>query len=146
MLFEVSGVPLGTRVRLATLDSYDGVVYAVGSGRVTSASGSFARVPSRFDQSEVEGNPAQMAITIAAYSGVWVPTVGLFEEVDFGGDRAADLRDSFYYNKVSGTAAVTEHLERGDSYTLEGVVPIHCLLYTSPSPRDGLLSRMPSSA
>ena len=24
--------------------------------------------------------------------------------------------------------------------------PISCLLYTSPSPRDGLLSRMPSSA
>ena len=24
--------------------------------------------------------------------------------------------------------------------------PSHCLLYTSPSPRDGLLSRMPSSA
>ena len=24
--------------------------------------------------------------------------------------------------------------------------PIYCLLYTSPSPRDGLLSRMPSSA
>ena len=24
--------------------------------------------------------------------------------------------------------------------------PIDCLLYTSPSPRDGLLSRMPSSA
>ena len=24
--------------------------------------------------------------------------------------------------------------------------PIACLLYTSPSPRDGLLSRMPSSA
>ena len=23
---------------------------------------------------------------------------------------------------------------------------MHCLLYTSPSPRDGLLSRMPSSA
>ena len=26
------------------------------------------------------------------------------------------------------------------------VVPYICLLYTSPSPRDGLLSRMPSSA
>ena len=25
-------------------------------------------------------------------------------------------------------------------------LPISCLLYTSPSPRDGLLSRMPSSA
>ena len=27
-----------------------------------------------------------------------------------------------------------------------GSVLYHCLLYTSPSPRDGLLSRMPSSA
>ena len=27
-----------------------------------------------------------------------------------------------------------------------GQDPYHCLLYTSPSPRDGLLSRMPSSA
>ena len=29
--------------------------------------------------------------------------------------------------------------------TVEGAV-LACLLYTSPSPRDGLLSRMPSSA
>ena len=28
----------------------------------------------------------------------------------------------------------------------EGHIPLICLLYTSPSPRDGLLSRMPSSA
>ena len=32
----------------------------------------------------------------------------------------------------------------GDAFTLE--VRNTCLLYTSPSPRDGLLSRMPSSA
>ncbi|EAR25107.1 hypothetical protein A20C1_00926 [marine actinobacterium PHSC20C1] len=123
VLFEVSGVPLGTRVRLATLDSYDGVVYAVGSGRASSESGSFARVPSRFDQSGVNGVPIAMAITIADYSGVWLPTVGLFEEIGFSGERAAALRDSFYYNKVSGTAAVTGGLEAGDSYTFEGVVP-----------------------
>ena len=29
---------------------------------------------------------------------------------------------------------------------LLGSTPWACLLYTSPSPRDGLLSRMPSSA
>ena len=29
---------------------------------------------------------------------------------------------------------------------LLGAVEVGCLLYTSPSPRDGLLSRMPSSA
>ena len=32
-------------------------------------------------------------------------------------------------------------------FTTGGIGPTHdCLLYTSPSPRDGLLSRMPSSA
>ena len=34
--------------------------------------------------------------------------------------------------------------DRGDSLVLN--INHHCLLYTSPSPRDGLLSRMPSSA
>ena len=29
---------------------------------------------------------------------------------------------------------------------LQEIIPQTCLLYTSPSPRDGLLSRMPSSA
>ena len=31
-------------------------------------------------------------------------------------------------------------------YDVRGSVRYYCLLYTSPSPRDGLLSRMPSSA
>ena len=31
-------------------------------------------------------------------------------------------------------------------YIMSGMLFIVCLLYTSPSPRDGLLSRMPSSA
>ena len=47
--------------------------------------------------------------------------------------------------------AVEEH---GDDAVLDVEVPSNrpdclshvCLLYTSPSPRDGLLSRMPSSA
>ena len=33
-----------------------------------------------------------------------------------------------------------------DSIRKNGVALKSCLLYTSPSPRDGLLSRMPSSA
>jgi hypothetical protein len=38
-------------------------------------------------------------------------------------------------------AQVYQHPEFSDRNNLTG-----CLLYTSPSPRDGLLSRMPSSA
>ncbi|MBH0010322.1 transglutaminase domain-containing protein [Salinibacterium sp. UTAS2018] len=124
VLFEVSGVPLGTRVRLATLDSYNGVVYAVGSDRASSESGAFSRVPARFDQSDVEGTRVDLNLTVAGYSGVWLPTVGLFEEVEFSGARAADLRDSFYYNNVSGTAAIIDGLASGDSYAFEGVAPV----------------------
>ena len=40
------------------------------------------------------------------------------------------------------------NLEPGDLQIFKGRFTLHrvCLLYTSPSPRDGLLSRMPSSA
>ena len=34
----------------------------------------------------------------------------------------------------------------GSSWSSGGARIVACLLYTSPSPRDGLLSRMPSSA
>ena len=36
--------------------------------------------------------------------------------------------------------------DSGESVTSSIALPNICLLYTSPSPRDGLLSRMPSSA
>ena len=36
--------------------------------------------------------------------------------------------------------------ERGGGVVAPHVIYVRCLLYTSPSPRDGLLSRMPSSA
>ena len=52
------------------------------------------------------------------------------------------------YNITTSTIArgisVGDDLEYADEITLGR--SITCLLYTSPSPRDGLLSRMPSSA
>ena len=42
--------------------------------------------------------------------------------------------------------AVKENNVAIDSAWFEAVVPSICLLYTSPSPRDATLSRMPSSA
>ena len=48
-------------------------------------------------------------------------------------------------NKFKGIRVATCH----DSFSARQCVQdddVNCLLYTSPSPRDGLLSRMPSSA
>ena len=41
---------------------------------------------------------------------------------------------------------VEENLNREGAVTTQLAVCIDCLLYTSPSPRDGHQSRMPSSA
>ena len=45
----------------------------------------------------------------------------------------------------SGSAAATSYLD-ADAVLAAARATGACLLYTSPSPRDGLLSRMPSSA
>ena len=51
-------------------------------------------------------------------------------------------------NTLAEALDVTPETVRRDLTILEryGVLRRVCLLYTSPSPRDGLLSRMPSSA
>ena len=53
----------------------------------------------------------------------------------------ADIEPIF--DEVFGVRAVRV-VNGGSGYTQAD--PPRCLLYTSPSPRDGLLSRMPSSA
>ena len=123
VLLRVEGLPADARLRLATLDSYDGVVYAVGSATVDSASGTFVRIPQSVDQSELDGEPVTLDVEVVGYSGVWVPTAGAFESIDFAGERPVALTDAFYYNDTSGTAAVLGGLAAGDSYRLDAVLP-----------------------
>ena len=68
----------------------------------------------------------------------------------------ADLPNKSYENEADAIANSQRLINAGaDAVKLEGRLPEIikaivqadiCLLYTSPSPRDGLLSRMPSSA
>ena len=50
------------------------------------------------------------------------------------------------YLKYKVTADDKVRLRKNDDFTVFEPGTYACLLYTSPSPRDGLLSRMPSSA
>ena len=57
-----------------------------------------------------------------------------------------DIPDQLYID-MGKLNALYEELMWGNEDILEFVADYeNCLLYTSPSPRDGLLSRMPSSA
>ncbi|MDF2434710.1 MAG: hypothetical protein JWP44_4341, partial [Mucilaginibacter sp.] len=123
VMLTVTGLPSGGRIRVATLDTYDGIAYTVGSDMVASLSGSFTRVPYTFDQSSVAGTQVTLGVTVGGYSGVWLPTIGKFENIEFSGSDAAALRDAFYYNNASGTAADVRQLASGDSYRISAVIP-----------------------
>jgi hypothetical protein len=139
VLFTVTGLRQDQRIRIATLDSYDGVVYSVGSPAVSSASGSFTRVPLRIERPGAADNTATVSVAIRNYTGVWMPTVGDLESVTFSGKDAAKLRDQFYFNSVSGTAADIAGFSNGDEYSMQISVP------AQPSPTQ-LAGATPGSA
>ncbi|GAA1521347.1 DUF3488 and transglutaminase-like domain-containing protein [Agromyces terreus] len=116
-MLEVTGLSPGAGLRVATMDTYDGVVYTVGGSDGTSLSGTFTRVPYRLDQSGTRGAQMRLGVHVLAYDDVWVPGVDRLERIEFRGTRAETLADGFFYNDTTGTAAVTPGLERGDRYT-----------------------------
>jgi hypothetical protein len=119
----VTGLPQGGFVRVATLDTYDGVVYRVGGPDGSSASGTFERVPTSVDVRGVRGTPVRVGVTLSGYSGVWLPTVGDLESVRFTGERADRQRSAFFYDRATGTGAVVGGVGDGTSYTLSAVLP-----------------------
>ncbi|KQO64698.1 DUF3488 and transglutaminase-like domain-containing protein [Curtobacterium sp. Leaf261] len=120
---RVSGLPADAFMRIATLDTYDGVVYSVGGPSGATASGTFSRVPTSVDVRDRAGARVDVDVDVLGYSGVWVPTIGDLETVQFTGTGATDERGSFFYNPSTSTAAVVGGVSRGTSYRLQAVVP-----------------------
>lgn len=121
-LFTVTGAPKGSRVRLATMDAYDGTVWNVAgsTGGTTGSSGSFRRLPVATGT-----DPATVSVhvTVDGFSGVWLPDMGDLRSVTFTGPRAAQLGDDFRYNTATGTGIVTDGLQKGDGYSFSADVP-----------------------
>ena len=61
------------------------------------------------------------------------------------GQRRFDLKPKQTHHAPRAKAMISLFMHGGPSH-MDLTDPKPCLLYTSPSPRDGLLSRMPSSA
>jgi hypothetical protein len=118
-LFTVSDMPEDGRVRLATLDRYDGVVYdASGDGGDT---GVYTRVGEQIATSQ-EGTPTPIDVTVTGYSGVWVPEIGSLTGVEWTGTNAEAQTDGTYYNSTTSTAITTAGINSGDTYRLNTLV------------------------
>ena len=83
----------------------------------------------------VGGSPANTAVAMARL-GLKVGYIGKVSDDQFG---------RFIVRYLADQGVDTSHIETAAPGIRSGVT-MGCLLYTSPSPRDGLLSRMPSSA
>ncbi|MFF1572409.1 transglutaminase family protein [Leifsonia sp. NPDC058292] len=121
-LFTVDGLSSGQVIRLATMDSYDGVVWNVtdpSSG--TDASGSFELLGSTIPQPPLftPGAKTEAGIDIREYSDVWLPTVGYVTELSFRAHKGDDPASTVRVNTSTGTTAVTSGVADGLRYSLD---------------------------
>ena len=71
----------------------------------------------------------------------FIPSI-VFAEIE----NARDLMEAGKFQEAMEELMPAARSGNADAEELIGIMYAICLLYTSPSPRDGLLSRMPSSA
>ena len=121
-LFTVTGLKEGERIRLATLDAYDGVVMRVGTGQ---GSDSFYRTGTTVtdDALPEDATTSTLGITIKDYSGYWMPGGGELRTIDVTSADSAAIMDGLYYSSSLGSALTTRGLSSGDSYTVTLVTP-----------------------
>ena len=87
---------------------------------------------------QLQNGSLAMTKTSAAALENFIPSMAVFS-------LPYMFRDEVHFWNVLEGPVGRELLSKGEDKYLRGLC-YYCLLYTSPSPRDGLLSRMPSSA
>jgi hypothetical protein len=117
-LLTVSGVTAKTRLRIAVMDDYDGLVWRVADNGNLDA---FRRAGSRLPDAE-SGIEEKLKITIRGLTGVWLPTVGQPLSITFSGSRTEQLASDLRYNVAQSTAATPGGLQPGDEYTMRTII------------------------
>ena len=121
-LFRVSGAPRGSRVRLLSLDRYDGQEWLPDNHTMSGTSEDrFMRMDSRV-QNPTRGQRFRATITVRKpYRSAWVPTVGSLTSFDFvHADRAARRQD-LRYNLATSTAVIALGVKPGTDYEITGI-------------------------
>jgi hypothetical protein len=122
VLLRTSGVPDGSLLRFATLDSYDGLVWGAAN---RSANGiPFQQVGSRI-AARGSGRSATVTVQVPAdgYTGHWLPVVGSATSIEFEGPRAEDLAEDLWLNTDTETAVVPARLLGAERYVIGALVP-----------------------
>ena len=144
-MFTVTGAPAGTRLRIAALDAYDGVVWGAANDAIPgSSTDTFQRVSATIDN-PVAGRPVDVEVEIeAGYTGVWLPTMGALQAMEFRTGETDTKAETFRYNLASATAVVPSGINPGDRYSFHAVLPDDTV--TPDDSSSGLVSAAYDSA
>ena len=122
-LFSATNLPSGSLIRLATMDSYNGIVWSVtGPGEQTDGSGSFELLGSTIPSPSLftPGAKTESKFSVLGYDNVWLPSLGYMDALRFGAHAGdSDPRDTVRVNTATGTTAVTSGVSRGMTYTVD---------------------------
>lgn len=122
VMMTVNGAPAGSIIRVATMDTYDGLTFSVtDSTSPVPGQGQFRRIGARI-LDETAGEQATITIELSGYASVWVPTVGQSTAITVGGPSSVAVNDTLFYNKVTGTAVTTSGVGSGNSVALGALV------------------------
>ncbi|MGO1481264.1 MAG: transglutaminase-like domain-containing protein, partial [Brachybacterium sp.] len=108
---------------LATMDYYDLQVYNVASSQNRDgASGAFLRSAPGVDLFDGSGQQQSSLVTIDAYTGVWLPTIGdrtnRIDLEEMSPERSSATAENLYLNEQSQTAVNATGTRPGDTYEL----------------------------
>jgi hypothetical protein len=122
-LFATTGLPAGSRVRIAAMDTYDGLAWGVANAAATaSAFGGFQRVGALLPGA-IGGPTRTSTITIApGYDQPWLPDLADTTGFSFTGpaaDGAAQAAQAaLRFNVATGTGIIPGGVPVGLSYTV----------------------------
>ena len=125
-LLTVSGLAQGSRLRFATMDDYNGTVWAAQAPAVGGkGANGYQRVGSVIEQGAITA-PVTYSVTVEpAYAAVsalnpWLPATGAISELEFSeATRAAHL-ETFRYNLTANQGIVANRLRAGDRVKITG--------------------------
>ncbi|WFN90190.1 transglutaminase-like domain-containing protein [Arcanobacterium wilhelmae] len=118
VMFKVSGLKVGSRVRLAALDQYDGIIYSIGSPKGGTG---FMHPHEPIATAPSGAETEKITIDVESYRGVWIPG-GELLDVAFESPNATKLDASLMYSASAHTAVVMEGLTKGDRVTTTSLV------------------------
>ncbi|MBM6404906.1 transglutaminase domain-containing protein [Phycicoccus sp. CSK15P-2] len=147
-LVRVTGLPPGTLLRLATVDTYSGTVWAAGDAAPGSpgSSGGFLRVGARIPRPD-GGEAASARVTVGpGWAGrrdlrVWLPTLGGETRIAFRGPEAQDREEELRYNLDTGSAVMPGGLETGETYVLDEQLGAPAAVPPATPPVDPVLAQ-----